>query len=243
MIGLMTGAVAEGTCGRAGQRVGRVFLAILVGCFALVCSLSARAAEPATVTFTLDFPGSDPEHYSISVQSNGRALYECSAKTSAESEERETYRTDFYVSDATQVQIFELTARAHYFSGKVDSGNRKIAFTGAKKLVYKDKLREITAAYNFSPQQPVQQLTTLFEGLSATLEFGRRLAYYHRYQKLGLDDELKRMEDAARRGDLIELQVAKPVLQEIHDDDSVMNVVRTRAQRIMAMGNGTGATH
>jgi hypothetical protein len=83
----------------------------------------------------------------------------------------------------------------------------------------------------------------LFQGISATLEFGRRLAYYHRYQKLGLDDELKRMEDQARNGNLVELQVARPVLQEIYDDGSVMNVVRARAQRIMAMGNGVAAAH
>ena len=41
----------------------------------------------------------------------------------------------------------------------------------------------------------VQQLTQLFQSLSTTLEFGRRLEYFHRYQKLALDEELKRMED------------------------------------------------
>ena len=82
----------------------------------------------------------------------------------------------------------------------------------------------------------MQQLTTLFQGVAATLEFGRRLAHNHRYQKLALDDELKRMEDEARRGDLVELQAVKPLLQEIYDDSSVMNVVRARAQRIMEMG-------
>ena len=74
------------------------------------------------------------------------------------------------------------------------------------------------------------------------MEFGRRLVHYHRYQKLALDDELKRMEDQASRGELIELQAVKPVLQEIHDDSSVINVVRARAQRIMEMGNGVGAS-
>jgi hypothetical protein len=54
---------------------------------------------------------------------------------------------------------------------------------------------------------------------------------------------LKRMEDETRRGDLIELQAVRPVLQEIHDDASVMNVVRARAQRIMDMGNAAPATH
>ena len=220
------------TC--AGRRQ-RQSLVLLTACLALLCSLATHAAEPATITFSLDFPTSDPEHYSIAVQSDGHAHYECSGKISSDSDDRETYRTEFTFSDATRAQIFDLAAQAHYFSGKIDSGNHKIAFTGAKKLVYKDGQRESAAAYNYSSMPAVQQLTTLFQGVAATLEFGRRLSHYHRYQKLALDDELKRMEDQARRGDLVELQAVKPVLQEIHDDASVINVVRARAQRIMEM--------
>ena len=198
--------------------------------------LPARAAEPATVTFSLDFPGSDPEHYSIVVQSDGQAKYECSGKISNDSDDIEAYKTDFTFSDATRAHIFELATQAHYFSGKVDSGNKKLAFTGAKTLAYKDAQHESAAAYNFSPVPVVQQLTALFQSVAATLEFGRRLSHYHRYQKLALDDELKRMELQARVGELSELQAVKPVLQEIYDDSSVINVVRARAQRIMDMG-------
>jgi hypothetical protein len=216
---------------------------ILLGCLFLLGSLTARAAGPATVTFSLDFPNSDPERYSIMVQSDGHAHYECSAKMSSDSEDRETYQTDFIFSDATRARIFELAAQAHYFSGKIDSGNRKVAFTGSKKLIYNDGQRETAAAYNYSSVPAVQQLTTLFQSASATLEFGRRLAYFHRYQKLALDEELNHMEDEARRGDLIELQAVKPVLREIQDDGSVMNVVRARAQRIMELGNGAPAAH
>ena len=142
-------------------------------------------------------------------------------------------RPNSLLTDATRARIFDLAAQAHYFSGKIDSGNRKLAFTGAKKLIYKDGQRESTAAYNYSSLPAVQQLTTLFQSIAATLEFGRRLAHYHRYQKLALDDELKRMEDQTRLGELVELQAVRPVLQEIHDDGSVINVVRARAQRIM----------
>ena len=216
-------------------------MTFLLGCLALLWSLPTGAAEPATVTFSLDFPHSDPERYSIAVQSDGHARYECSAKISDDSDDRETYQTEFTLSDATRVRIFDLAAQTHYFSGKLDSGNRKLAFTGAKKLAYQDGQRESSAAYNFSSVPAVQQLTTLFQSVSATLEFGRRLAHDHRYQKLALDDELKRMEDQIRRGDLIELQVVKPLLQAIYDDNSVMNMVRARAQRIMDMGNAPPA--
>lgn len=208
---------------------------LFVGCIVLLCCLPVGAAEPATVAFSLDFPGSDPEHYSIAVQSDGRARYESSAPVSTDSDDRETYQTEFNFSDATRARVFDLAAQAHYFSGKIDSGKHSLANTGAKKLAYKDGQREFTAAYNYSLIPAVQQLTTLLQSVSATLEFGRRLAHLHRYQKLALDDELKRMEDQARQGDLVELQAVKPILQEIYADSSVMNVVRARAQRIMEM--------
>lgn len=228
---------------RAGrkQRYESALRILLVACLGLLGSLPLRAAEPATVTFSLDFPGSDPEHYSISVQSDGRVRYECSARISPESEDRENYQTEFSLSDASRARVFDLATQAHYFSGKIDSGNTKLANTGAKKLSYKDGQRDFTAAYNFSSQPAIQQLTALFQGMAATQEFGRRLAHNHRYQKLALDEELKRMEDEARRGNLIELQAVKPILQEIYDDSSVINVVRARAQRIMAMASGPTA--
>ena len=202
---------------------------------ALLIVIPAFAAEPAHLTFSLDFPNSSPEHYSISVQSDGRAHYESSGKITADSDERDNYETDFDFSDATRSRIFDLAAQAHYFSGKVDSGNKKIAFTGAKKLSYSDEKRNTSAAYNYSHVLPVQQLTVLFQSVAATLEFGRRLTYYHRYQKLALDDELKRMEDQVKHAELTELQAVKPILQGIYDDSSVINVVRARARRIMEM--------
>lgn len=209
----------------------------------LLLSLPARAADPANVTFSLDFPNSSPEHYSISVDSSGQAHYESSGKITADSEDRDTYQTDFTFSDATRARIFDLAAQAHYFTGKVDSGNKKLAFTGSKKLIYKDGQRDSSASYNYSAQPAVEQLTTLFQSVGATLEYSRRLTYYHRYQKLALDDELKRMEDDARIGQLAELQAVKPVLQEIYNDTSVLNVVRARALRLMDMAPKDSAAH
>lgn len=223
---------------KSGQSFNPAQMLALLATLVLLCGLSAGAADAGTVTFSLDFPGSEPEHYSIRAESDGRAQYECSAKISTDSEDSETYQTDFTFSDATRSRIFDLAAQARYFSGKIDSGNHKLAFTGAKKLAYKDSQRSFTADYNFSLLPPVQQLTALFQSVGATLDFGRRLAHYHRYQKLALDDELKRMETQARSGELTELQAVKPVLQQIYDDPSVINMVRARAQRIMEMGTG-----
>ncbi len=219
---------------------GRAYFVILGG---ILFALSLRAAEPATITFSLDFPNSSPEHYSIAVDSGGHAHYESSGKITITSDERDTYQTDFTLSDPTRARIFELAAQAHYFSGKIDSGKKKLAFTGAKKITYQDGQRSASVDYNFSPQPAVEQLTTLFQSVGATLEFAHRLSYFHRYQKLALDDELKQMEEQARHGELAELQAVKPVLQEIYDDSSVINVVRARALRIMDLAPNASAAH
>lgn len=193
------------------------------------------------MAFSLDFPNSNPEHYVITVHSDGSGEYESSGKISPDSEDGDKYQTTFNFSDAIRARVFELAAQAHYFSGKIDSGNRKLAFTGAKKLSYKDSQQAHQADYNFSSVPAIQQLTLLFQSVGATLEFGHRLSYFHRYQKLALDDELKQMEDQAKRGELNELQAVKPVLQEIYDDGSVINVVRARALRLMQMAGSSSA--
>ena len=218
-----------------------LFLAGALPILFFACSFSlpacaADTASSATVVFTMDFPNSSPEHYSITVEKSGHAHYESVAKISADSDDRQTYQTDLELLDATRARIFDLAAQAHYFSGRIDSGNKKLAFMGSKKLSYRDAQRNSSADYNFSPVPAVQQLTTLFQSLSATLEFGRRLAYFHRFQKLALDDELTQMEDQAKRGEIIELQAVKPILQQISDDETVLKIDRARALRLIDMG-------
>lgn len=207
----------------------------------MLCATAARAAEPATITFTLDFPASDPERYAISVSADGHGKYDCSAKISQDSDERETYQAEFDLSPAGRKHVFDLAAQAHFFAGKIDSGNSKLAFTGSKTLTYKDGERNGSAKYNYSTLPAVQQLTNFFQNLSATLEYGRHLVYFHRYQKLALDEELKRMEEQARNNELSELQAVQPVLQQILDDASVINMVRARAERLLEMGKAAAA--
>ena len=219
-------------------RPNRVRSTFLLSFLALCVAVIPRsAAQTTTITYTQDFPGSDPAHYSIAVSKEGHARYESSGKLSNDSDGFETYQHEFELSPKSRGRIFELARQAKYFAGRVDSADSKLAFTGAKKLTYQDGQRIRSATYNYSRLPAVEQLTAFFQNLSATLEYGRRLSYYHHYQKLALDEELKRMEAQAKDGSLTELQAVHSVLEEIVADSSVMNVVRARAQRLIAMGS------
>ncbi len=203
-------------------------------CLLIFSSLLAYSqAAPAVITFTLDFPASQPEHYSIRVQSDGSARYQSSARLSADSDQTDSFDLGFTVAAETRRKIFELAAKAGYFQKDVDSHHKGMAFTGKKTLTYQDARRSGESTYNYSSNPAVQDLTSLLQNLSATLEFGHRLQYDYHYQKLALDEELKRMEEMARGNSLLEVAAIQPILDHIIADPSVMNVTRARAQRLL----------
>ncbi len=197
----------------------------------------SQSDAAAVVTFTLDFPSSQPEHYSIRIPSDGEARYQSSGRVSADSDESDSFDLNFTLTAETRQKIFDLAAKAGYFQKHVDSHRKGLAFTGKKTLGYKDAQRTGESTYNFSLIPAVQELTTLLQSLSATLEFGHRLQYDHHYQKLALNEELKRMEEMAHGNQLVEIAAIQPILNQIIADPSVMNIARARAQRLL---QGTG---
>jgi hypothetical protein len=218
---------------------------ILLASAAIYLATGHAAAQPTSpqspsdpaVTFTLDFPGSTPSHYSIAVHISGHASYESAVKTE-DGDEEQMYRSEFEVSEESRRRIFTWAKQSQYFQGKLDSG-KKVAFTGDKVLSYQDGPRSSTSKYNYSVLEPVQELTTWFQNMDSTLDFGRKLAYFHKYQKLALDDELKRMDMQAKAKSLSEIQAIAPVLQEIVNDPSVLNGTRARARDLLQMGSVT----
>jgi len=219
-----------------------LWLVGVVLCFRLAAW--AQDVPAAAVTFTFDFPGSNPSHYVISVSADGRGFYTSDGKLATESESdpslTEPFRADFTIAQATCARIFDLAKRAHYFEGDIDSKKKGLAYTGTKILTYKDAQKNTQATYNYSTVPAIQELTALLQGLSTTLEFSHRLEYDLHYQKLALDEELKRMEEASNDGGLDELAAATPVLQKIANDPSIINVSRARAQRLLARARAGG---
>ena len=206
------------------------------GCLCLfLISFAAAQSSGASVSFTFDFPGSQPDHYVISVNSDGHTSYVSSGRFENAEEPADPFKLDLIISPATSQRIFDLAQRANYFQSSLDSKKRNLASTGIKTLAYQSPEKHGSATYNYSQNKAVQDLTSLFQNLSTTLEFGRRLEFYHQYQKLGLDEELKRLEDMAKGHSLAELSALSPILQQIAKDQTVINPVRSRAERLLAL--------
>ena|ERR1051326_4213564 len=206
---------------------------ILTGIFSFWVGAKAQTSLP-TVSYTQDFEGSNPSHYKIIVSNDGHGTYSSNGQLSEKAEPADLAPVQFSLSGKVRDQMFDLAKRAKYFDGKVDSGRTNIANTGTKTLTYKDAKRSTKATYNYSSLPAVADLTSVFQNLSTTLEFGRRLIFFHKYQKLALDDELKRMDEMRRDTMLGDVTAIAPILREIANDQKVMNVSRSRALRLLA---------
>ncbi len=220
---------------------------LLAGIAALAAALHAQTSELASkvsapplpaVTFTQDFPESTPSHYSLRVAKDGSARYESMGKLTPEAE-GDPFSYSFTMSENSVARIFELAASAKYFDRDVDYKKGRQANTGKKTLRYEDSTRQQQTEYNYSTHSEIQQLTKSFQSIALTMEFARHLQYFRRYQPLALDDDLKRMEEMAKEDDLKELQAIAPILHDIAEDKSILNVARVRAQRLLVFGTNS----
>jgi hypothetical protein len=204
-----------------------------------------------TVTFDFLFPGATPSHYAISVESSGKAAYrsdEVGPEGKSEPNAGEPYLVKFVVSGSPRERIFEFARQANYFKGSFDFTKHRVANTGAKTLTYSEGpavaggvtsgMRNSTS-YNYSENPAIQQLTNIFQSISNTLELGARLSFLRRFDKLGLDAELKRAGQMARDNQLLELHAIEPALRAVANDTRVMNLARQEAKDLLAIANGT----
>jgi hypothetical protein len=213
------------------KREKRFALAFIVLLISTQCR--SQGVPLPTIGFSLDFPGSDPARYSIALSSDGHGSYQSNGKLAMQREEGAQDEFNFILSPGTTRQIFDLAKRAHYFEKDVDA-KKDVASTGVKTLTYQDGAKQTKATYNYSTISTVQSLTRLFQDLSSTLEFGRRLQYSYRYQKLALNEQLTDMEEAINDNRLGDISPILPILDKIIKDPSVINVARARAMRIAA---------
>lgn len=208
----------------------------------------APAVQAASVTYAVESEQRDPARFSLAVDLVGHAVYQADEAPGEEGEPREPYRAEFEVSPATRDRIFGLAQATGYFEGDFEFRKHRIAQTGRKTLTYRDGMRTTSTTLNWSENKQIQQLIDIFESIALTQSLARRLALQRRFDKLGLDATLKRMEQLRRSNFLGELQAIAPLLRQIAADRGVMKLARDRANRLLdqvalsSSGAGPAAT-
>ena len=199
----------------------------------------AKTGSPL-VRFEQDWPALNPPRYFIEVDAQGHATYRSEpAADSNGGSAPDSYVVEWTATEATCSKVFESIKKLNYLQGHFAS-KAKVANTGIKTLGYKDAEHDASTTYNYSDNPVLRDLTQIFQSIAATAETGRRLAHDLRFDKLGVDAELKALQEQQRSNQAIEFDSVRPILQKIADDPAMMRMSQQRAKEILKSA-GPGA--
>ena len=184
-----------------------------------------------TVVFTSVLWTANPPYYTIAVDSIGSATYQ-SAPNSVDST-GVPYTLIFQANDSTRRMIFTIARDLEYFGADIPVKVSSPQSTPVRTLSYRDLTYNNLLTYSESSNSEIEELTSIFEEISATAEFGRRLTYLRQHDKDGVAGELATMQKEAERHHLRELQAIAPVLRSIVSDRNSSEDARTRASALL----------
>jgi hypothetical protein len=219
-------------------------LAFIVLLLVLPASAQQEATPPAAqpaVTFDFEWSQGIPwQTYSITVRADGNAHFQGTPAPDKAGGDADLFQQDFIMSEANRLKIFDLAKKLNYFHGDFDSHLKQIAQTGRKTLEYTSATAHGSTTYNWSQNADVQELTRLFVAIANTFDYGRKLSFQYRFDKLGMDARLKELEYIRANHYAEELNAIAPILRKIADDPDMMHISRQTAQQLLRSLSGPG---
>jgi len=195
-------------------------------------------AAPPVVSFQFERAGVAVPRYTLLVREDGTGSYQAEvlpgvapvAGTPTEHVSRAIKLTP-----GTAAKIFKAARELKDFNIECEAKLKNVANTGTKTLSYAGPDGRGSCAYNYSENKDVTMLTDTLLGIAFTLDEARRLAFLHRFDRLGLDAEMASLTEEAKAGRALELGTIAPTLTSIANDTAVMERVRVRAEKLLEL--------
>ena len=219
---------------------------------ALLFCLSAPAQQPTTplsaaidqasVEFNFEWNQGLPwQSYSIQVQADGKTHFAGTPNPSQDGDS-DPVQQDFIMSEANRQKTFDSCQEAELLSRETSIRTSSTLRKPAARRWCTSQLRSRVRAPTTTRRiADVQQLTQLFLGLATTLDYGRKLAFQYRFDKLGMDQLLREFEEQQASHQVEELSAIEPILRKIANDSNLMHITRQSAQHLLKTIDVPGA--
>jgi hypothetical protein len=190
----------------------------------------ALGADGPRVSFTKSFPGSDPAYMATTVDKDGAATYR-----ETKDEEPETFKLEPEMVRA----IFDLADKLDHFKHTLESG-LKVARTGDKTFRWENGTEASEVKFNYSLDENAKLLQDWFERVSESERAMMNLRRAIRFDKLGVNDAVLRVDTAWSQKRLVGREQFLPLLDRVAKNEGFVNLARDRAARLAAELRGTG---
>jgi hypothetical protein len=195
-------------------------------------------AQVPTLTFTREFPRSQPPYLSVVLTKTGALEYKESLN--------DELPVKAQMSAAEAAALFDLAQQLDFFRAPLESG-LKVANTGKKTFRYDDGTGKTSqAVFNYSTNVIAQQLLNRFEQIAESERAYIDLERTARFDKLGVNDALAEIEALWLKKELAAPLQFVPLLNRVANHESYMHLARERAARLrdqfQAAGTGPKPT-
>jgi hypothetical protein len=195
-------------------------------CLLFAIAALAVSAEPVKsgseprIIFSKTFPGSTPPFIQISLEKNGAAEYREDPKDDAP--------LKFQLTGAESDAIFALADKLDHFSRPLESG-LKVANMGTKTFRFEGDGQPHETKFNYSNDLDAKALADWFERISESERAYIDLERTVRFDKLGVQDAILRIEILRDQKRLIAEKQFLPMLDRVANNESYMRMARSRA--------------
>ena len=189
----------------------------------VVVCLPLLASDAAKIYYSKSFPNSMPAYSGIEISKDGSVVYRDSPDDKAPAE--------FKLSGEDTSKIFALADKLDHFQRPLES-NLKVAFMGTKTLRYEDGTDKGEAKFNYSLDEDAKTLSELFEKMIESQQYYWELERAAKFDKLGVNNALLKIEIAVDRNRLIARDRFLPLLDRVAKNESYLHMARERAARL-----------
>jgi len=181
------------------------------------------AVEGPRLTYTRSFPGSNPAWFEIVIDKSGAAQYK--------EDPKDEDPMKFQLTSVESEQMFALADKLDHFSRPLESG-LKVANMGVKTFRYEADGKAGEVKFNYSQDADARALADWFERISETERGLIELERAVRFDKLGVQDAILRVEILRDQNRLIAPQQFLPMLDRVAKNESFLHMARDRAANL-----------
>lgn len=179
----------------------------------------AQRATPRLI-YSKSFPGSAPAYVEIRIERSGASLYQ--------EEKIDDDPMKFQLSQTETSQLFDLADKLDHFTHPLESG-LKVAKMGEKTFRYEGDGEPHEVKFNYSENPDAKALNDLFEQIAETERALIDLERAVRFDKLGAQDAILRIEILRDEKHLMAPEQFLPMLDRVAKNESFIHMARDRA--------------
>ena len=194
--------------------------------FALCLPWLALGQDAPKLFYSKSFPGSKPAYQEIRLDREGKAEY----REGPAEEDPILFKL---TAEETET-VFALSDKLGHFDKELESG-LKVARMGEKVMRWERGAEKHEVKFNYSLDLDAQALHDWFERMCESAQYNIDLERAARYDKLGVNQAILKLEAAWDRKRLVGLDQYLKMLDRVSNNEAYLNMARERAQKLAAL--------